>query len=111
MQPNFSDDSVQYADRLPQGYPERNNPFRMLIDAVGYEPGKDLLFGSDGMSHGYREGLRQSLFPKYAVQKLDVKEFIAGYCLPSEERGHIDLLIDWENESVTGRVVTKQSDL
>src|SRR5690349_8888094 len=27
MQPNFSDESVYYADRWPEGYGERNNPF------------------------------------------------------------------------------------
>jgi predicted amidohydrolase YtcJ len=108
MQPNFSDDSVYYARRLPEGYPERNNPFRMLIDEVGYVPGEDLLFGSDGMPHGFREGLRQSLFPHYETQRLSVPEFVAGYCLPEDESrrtGHIEVRIDPDKKSVSGHVV------
>ena len=38
MQPNFSEDSRQYADRLPAGFPCLNNPFRMLIDEAGFVP-------------------------------------------------------------------------
>jgi predicted amidohydrolase YtcJ len=105
MQPNFSDDSVDYADRLPDGYPERNNPFRMLIDQVGYVPGVDLLFGSDGMPHGVREGLRQSLFPHYAGQKLTLEEFTAGYCSTEGGAGHIEARIDPDNRQVTCRIV------
>lgn len=93
MQPNFSDDSVAYADRLPTEYPERNNPFRMLIDRVGYVPGDDLYFGSDGMPHGVQEALRQSLFPDgHGGQTLTLDEFIAGYCEPSADT--IDVEID-----------------
>lgn len=35
MQPNFSSDTIDYVDRLPASYLDRNNPFRMLIDDVG----------------------------------------------------------------------------
>jgi predicted amidohydrolase YtcJ len=107
MQPNFSEDSANYAERLPEGYPERNNPFRMLIDRVGYVPGVDLLFGSDGMPHGWRYGLKQSLFPKggYPGQTLTVDEFVAGYCLPDCGAGHIEVEIDRDNRQVAGRVV------
>lgn len=108
MQPNFSDDSVHYADRLPDGYSERNNPFRMLIDRVGYVPGVDLLFGSDGMPHGVREGLRQSLFSPHAGQVLSVAEFVAGYCLPDDAAGHIEVRVDRENRLVTHRVVVAE---
>jgi len=93
MQPNFSEDSVAYADRLPASYPPHNNPFRMLIDRVGYVPGVDLYFGSDGMPHGVQEALRQSLIPDggYAGQVLTLDEFIAGYCLPDMTQGSIDV--------------------
>ncbi|MBS3790325.1 MAG: amidohydrolase family protein, partial [Candidatus Thermoplasmatota archaeon] len=65
MQPNFSIDSVNYSDRLSKKYLESNNPFRMLIDKVGFVPGKDLLFGSDGLPYGVKEALENSLFPNY----------------------------------------------
>jgi predicted amidohydrolase YtcJ len=96
MQPNFSEDSVAYSDRLPAGYPERNNPFRMLIDRVGYVPGVDLYFGSDGMPHGAEEALRQSLFPDggYRDQVLTLDEFVAGYCLADIDVGAIDVEVD-----------------
>lgn len=96
MQPNFSEDSVMYADRLPDGDPARNNPFRMLIDRVGFVPGEDLIFGSDGMPHGAREALRQSLLPEggHTDQILTIDEFVAGYCLPSKDHGHLDVAID-----------------
>lgn len=104
MQPNFSDDSVHYADRLPAGYPERNNPFRMLIDGVGYVPGEDLVFGSDGMPHGAAEGLRQALFPPHAGQGLTVEEFVAGYGMP-EAAGHVEVRIDAGARQVACRTV------
>ncbi len=65
MQPNFSLDSLQYADRLPQGYAARNNPFRMLIDRVGFRPGIDLLLGSDGMPSGAAPALSAALDPPF----------------------------------------------
>lgn len=105
MQPNFSDDSVHYADRLPEGYPERNNPFRMLIDEIGYVPGVDLLLGSDGMPHGVGEGLRQALFPAYAGQALTLEEFTAGYGPPEGGAGHIEVRIDPDQRRVAYRVV------
>jgi predicted amidohydrolase YtcJ len=101
MQPNFSDDSIHYADRLPRGCPERNNPFRMLIDQVGFVPGDDLLLGSDGMPHGVREGLRQSLFPPYEGQRLSLEEFIAGYCMPDDANGSIEVEIDALTQTLT----------
>jgi predicted amidohydrolase YtcJ len=105
MQPNFSEDSVYYADRLPEGYPERNNPFRLLIDEAGYVPGVDLVLGSDGMPHGIREALRQSLFPPYPGQTLTREEFIAGYCVRDEQAGHIEARIDSVSRQVTCRVL------
>ncbi len=81
MQPNFSDDSIQYSDRLPECYVVGNNPFRMLIDEVGFIPGENLIFGSDGMPHGVTEAIRQSLTPPFPQQQsLTVEEFVAGYC-------------------------------
>ena len=103
MQPNFSEDSVAYADRLPAGYPASNNPFRMLIDRVGFVPGVDLYFGSDGMPHGVQPALRQSLFPDggYESQVLTLDEFIAGYCLPDMTHGSIEIEVDPIKRSVT----------
>ena len=80
MQPNFTEDSLIYADRLPDGFVERNNPFRMLIDKAGFVPGKDMFFGSDGMPHGVKFALQQSLRPVFEGQRLSLSEFIAGYC-------------------------------
>lgn len=106
MQPNFSGESTYYTDRLPDGFPERNNPFRMLIDQAGFAPGKDLLFGSDGMPHGARQALRNALFPPCPGQRLTLEEFVAGYCMPDDTNGYIDLTIDR-----TGRDVIVQIKL
>ena len=94
MQPNFNADSVDYRDRIDAGYCEMNNPFRMLIDDVGFEPGKDLVFGSDGMPHGIEFAIKQSLFPSLDSQRLTTDEFQAGYCLDNFDRGHIDVEFD-----------------
>ncbi len=112
MQPNFSEDSVTYADRLPIGYPANNNPFRMLIDRAGFAPGVDLYFGSDGMPHGVEEALRQSLFPDggYEGQVLTLDEFIAGYCLPDLTEGSIDLEIDSQARRFRATVSPRASD-
>ena len=105
MQPNFSEDSVAYAERLPSSYPARNNPFRMLIDRAGFVPGVDLYFGSDGMPHGAQEALRQSLFPEggHADQVLTLDEFVAGYCLPDMSHGTIDVEVDTTQRTVNCR--------
>jgi predicted amidohydrolase YtcJ len=79
MQPNFSSDSVDYADRLGPDTLARNNPFRMLIDRVGFRPGRDLIFGSDGMPHGLAYAARWSLFPPFEGQRLSLAELLAGY--------------------------------
>jgi hypothetical protein len=110
MQPNFSDDSLHYSERLPEGYAERNNPFRMLIDRIGYVPGVDLLFGSDGMPSGVGEALRQSLFPPHAGQTLSIEEFTAGYCLPAADVGLIEVRIDTDGRRVTHRVVLEENE-
>ncbi len=93
MQPNFSMDSDHYSDRLSEKYLRSNNPFRMLIDEVGFIPGEDLIFGSDGMPHGVKGGLKSSLFPPYPGQRLTLEEFIDGYCTKDGE-GSIDIEID-----------------
>ena len=85
MQPNFNSDSVDYADRLPEALLASNNPFRMLIDKAGFTPGKDLVFGSDGMPHGPEYALAWSLFPAFAGQGLSIDEFIAGYSAEGRE--------------------------
>jgi predicted amidohydrolase YtcJ len=79
MQPNFNSDSRDYADRLDESRLAANNPFRMLIDEVGFTPGRDLIFGSDGMPHGVEYALQWSLFPAYPGQRLSVDELVAGY--------------------------------
>jgi len=81
MQPNFSYDSVCYADRLSDMYIKANNPFRMIIDTAGFIPGTDLIFGSDGMPHGAAPALESSLNPPIPSQRLNLDEFIAGYCV------------------------------
>jgi len=85
MQPNFSLDSINYTDRLPEHYVKTNNPFRMLIDTVGFVPGEDLILGSDGMPHGKQPALAASLNPPLPHQKLTLQEFVAAYCMPVEK--------------------------
>lgn len=79
MQPNFSEDSIAYADRLDCRTLSANNPFRMLIDDAGFAPGRDLLFGSDGMPHGIAAALQNALFPPLEQQRLSIDELLAGY--------------------------------
>lgn len=87
MQPNFNSDSVDYADRLPPEWLAANDPFRMLIDRVGFVPGRDLIFGSDGMPHGLAYAAQWSLFPAYPGQRLTLDELMAGFgSLPGEPR-------------------------
>lgn len=86
MQPVFSEDSTTLADILPEGYPPINNPFRMLIDEVGFIPGTDLLFGSDGMPHGVEASLQAALFPPYTNQRVSLEEFVQGYTRSGELR-------------------------
>ena len=80
MQPNFNVDSTNYEDRLPSTLCRANNPFRMLIDEIGFVPGDDLIFGSDGMPHGAQEAADQSFQPPLESQRLSIDEFRAGYC-------------------------------
>lgn len=107
MQPNFNSDAEHYADRLPEKYCKNNNPFRMLIDNVGFTPGEDLIFGSDGMPHGIPYALEQSLFPPLSGQALSIEEFVAGYCMPDMENGYIEIEIDEENKSLKTEVIVK----
>jgi hypothetical protein len=100
MQPNFSVDSLQYADRLSPEMLERNNPFRMLIDETGYVPGIDLVFGSDGMPHGQPSALENSIFPPFPGQRLALDEFTAGYCTGGEA-GTIEMAVDIEKKKVS----------
>ena len=100
MQPNFSADSVDYADRLDPDFCQANNPHRMLIDTVGFVPGEDLIFGSDGMPHGAEFALQQSLFPSFENQKLTLDEFQAGYCAELEQSpnlGAIEVVTKGQN--------------
>ena len=101
MQPNFSSDSSDYADRLDQAYCIGNNPFRMLIDKVGYTPGEDLLLGSDGMPHGIETAAKNSFFPEIPTQKFSIPEFTAAYCLDDFSKGSINLKIDESTRSIS----------
>ena len=100
MQPNFSSDSVDYADRMGANYCQMNNPFRMLIDEAGFVPGDDLVFGSDGMPHGAQTALQQSLFPAFSEQRLSLNEFVAGYCLDNDSIGAIEFSVDEQRRLV-----------
>ena len=94
MQPNFTSDSTDYADRLPKASLEGNNPFRMLIDQAGFRPGKDLIFGSDGMPHGIANPASLSLFPPYPGQLLSLEELWTGYGPARGVSGSVSLEID-----------------
>lgn len=107
MQPNFNVDSIYYKDRLPEHYILENNPFRMLINEVGFTPGKDMIFGSDGMPYGVDDSLKCSLFPPYPSQKLTLDEYIAGYCMPDMEHGYIDIEIDEEKRLISSDLIMK----
>lgn len=109
MQPNFSQDSICYRDRLREGYLLRNNPFRMLLDDVGYVAGQDLLLGSDGMPHGIRSALESALFPPFPGQRLTLDEFVSGYCMPDHRNGFIDVSVDYKNGRVEADVVLRES--
>ena len=104
MQPNFSADSVCYADRLCAADARRNNQLRMLIDEAGFVPGRDLVFGSDGMPHGAKAALEAALFPPLAGQRLELEEFVAGYCLPDLKAGWIDVKIDGGKKKIGVKV-------
>ncbi len=101
MQPNFSAETLDYADRLRPELCQRNNPFRMLIDDFGFVPGVDLILGSDGMPHGAPYALQMSLFPPLPSQQLTLEEFLDGYCMPDLSTGHIEIAIDHEARTVS----------
>ncbi|MEL7496797.1 MAG: amidohydrolase family protein [Planctomycetota bacterium] len=90
MQPNFSNDSIHYRDRLHPSDCQQNNPFRMLIDEIGFRPGGDLIFGSDGMPHGAANALQQSLVTALPHQRLALEELIEGYG-GDDSKGTIEL--------------------
>jgi predicted amidohydrolase YtcJ len=100
MQPNFNSDSQDYGDRLAPHWLERNNPFRMLIDEADFEPGRDLIFGSDGMPHGIEYALQWSLFPPFPGQCLTAEELVAGYGIHPAGKGHALVEIDRETRRV-----------
>ena len=101
MQPNFSIDSIMYADRLSPAELAANNPFRMLIDRAGYVPGVDLLFGSDGMPHGMVTALESSLYPPYPDQQLTLNEFRSGYCMNDSGTGY-RVYLDGKHAEIAG---------
>lgn len=79
MQPNFNQDSLIYKDWLGSLWSVRNNPFRMLIDEVGFRPGHDLLFGSDNLPLGLAPTLESALFSEIEGQRLCLEELLKGY--------------------------------
>lgn len=83
MQPNFSEDSLTYRDRIGMELCACNNPFRMLIDRMGFQPGVDLFFGSDGMPYGLEAQLQWGLFPPAPGQVLALEEVLAGLAVAS----------------------------
>ncbi len=105
MQPTFSFDSAYYRDRLSKHYLKNNNPFRMLIDDVGFEPGEDIFFGSDGMPHGAYPALKSCLFPPLKDQSLKLEEFVEAYCVDDLEKGHIEVTIDKDESEIETEVV------
>jgi predicted amidohydrolase YtcJ len=110
MQPNFSSDSSDYADRLDQAYCIGNNPFRMLIDKIGYTPGENLLLGSDGMPHGIESAARNSFFPAIPSQQLSIPEFTAAYCLNDFSMGGINLKIDESTRTISYDILPPRQD-
>jgi predicted amidohydrolase YtcJ len=100
MQPNFNLDSFYYTDRLEEEYLKKNNNFRMIIDEAKFEPGKDLIFSSDGMPHGIEYALYSSLFPKYDSQRLTLSEFVNGYCIDDYSKGYIEIKINYEKRKI-----------
>jgi hypothetical protein len=102
MQPNFSADSRDYVDRLAPGQRAANNPFRMLIDRAGFRPGKDLVFGSDGMPHGAPAAWQWGLFPDHEGQRLTSEELERGYG-PAVSGGRMVRLFVDEARRLVGR--------
>ncbi len=100
MQPNFSEDSVLYADRLSPAAAAGNNPFRMLLDEAGFRPGVDLLLGSDGMPHGLGPAARWALFPALPGQRLTLAELLAGYGTSEDPAGPVALQFDEDGRGV-----------
>ena len=100
MQPNFSVESRDYADRLPGSHLSSLNPFRMLIDHVGFVPGRDLLLGSDGMPHGALAAWQWGLFPLHEVQRLSSQELLQGYGPAVPGGGSVRLLVDEDRRLV-----------
>lgn len=111
MQPNFSDDSRQYIDRLSAQYRKRNNPFRMLIDTGGFIPGKDLLFGTDTPPYSAEYALKSALFPPLESQKLTIDEVVAGFCMPDTTHGHLDVCIEADRQLIQTRIHLRNGSL
>ena len=93
MQPNFNDDSINYADRMSDSFCRLNNPFRMLIDDIGFVPGEDLIFGSDGMPHGVAVAASQCFVTALEHQRLEPEEFVAACRGPFETTGEIEVQV------------------
>jgi hypothetical protein len=66
----------------------------MLIDRVGFRPGHDLIFGSDGMPHGPTYAAQWSLFPPFAGQRLSLEELLEGYGAAPGDHPRQELAVD-----------------
>lgn len=86
MQPCFNVESSDYADRLDERHLRENNPLRMVIDRAGFEPGVDLLFGTDGMPADVAFALSAGLFPPLPGQRLSIDELAAGFGAAATEQ-------------------------
>jgi hypothetical protein len=58
----------------------------MVIDRAGFEPGVDLLFGTDGMPADVAFALSAGLFPPLPGQRLSIDELAAGFGAAATEQ-------------------------
>jgi hypothetical protein len=69
----------------------------MLIDEAGFVRYKNLFLGQMVCQPGINEAIRQSLFPPFPSQRLNLEEFIEAYCVKFFRNMFIDL--EYKNRS------------